>query len=205
MITPDGLAARFAPPLTGAAQYVRQLEFTDGAYQLAERALDVLPRGHHLERAVDALEIAAHWVCAGLATAHARAAAATEAEQPGDQAVYVLGPAAPQPAPAASGTGIGEGLDLNVSMWRAGLRGALQLHPLGRLVAYTLAESADEHGYIADADQPTHEELCLATGLDIANVLHAVEELAITGWIGRHNDGTGPTRYQLRLPVPASR
>src|SRR4051794_22682315 len=48
MLTPDDIAARFAPPLTGGALYARQLAFTDHAYGLAEQALNTLPRGHHL-------------------------------------------------------------------------------------------------------------------------------------------------------------
>lgn len=195
-ITPDDLAQRFAPPLTGGMLESRAAEFIFSTYQLAERACDVLPRGHHLDQAVVALESAAHWVYAGLS-----AVAADEASEVTDDSPvpYVLGgPAAPATGTAAS---LGAGLDLNVSMWRTGVRhGALP--PLARLVALCLAEAAGEAGFIADVDQPSLEDLCLGTGLDVANLLHAVEELAITGWISRHTDA-GATRYQLRMPVPS--
>lgn len=205
-ITPDSIAARFAPPLTGGMLYARQLQFSDGAYQLAERALDALPRGHHLDQAVTALEAATHWVCAGLAAVHADEAA----EQSADEVPYILAgpaltPTAASPAEPASAAGIGRGPDLDVSLWRTCLtRGALTLWPLARLVALVVAESADAHGHIADADQPEIEGLCLGTGLPSPDVLHALEELATGGWISRHTDGS-MTRYQLRLPVPNAR
>ncbi|WP_202236584.1 hypothetical protein [Actinacidiphila reveromycinica] len=190
-ITPDDLAARFAPPPTNGPLYSRLLTFTDGAYALAERALDVLPRGHHLDEAVRALEAAAHWVCAGLAAIEAD----TATEQHADQVPYVV-LAAPTDAPSTSD--LGE-FALNVSLWRTCIRGSTA-HPLARLVALTLSEVCDDHGYIADSDQPTLDDLCLGTGLPSADVLRAVEDLATAGWIGRHNDGAG-TRYQLRLPA----
>jgi hypothetical protein len=197
MLTPDDIAARFAPPLTGGALYARQLAFTDHAYSLAEQALNTLPRGHHLDQAVIALESAAHWVCAGLAAVHTDEAAEADAHQNAEQP-YALADTA-----ASNLDGLGE-LDLNVSLWRTCLRGALQLHPYARLVAYVLADSADHHGFIADADQPEIEVLGMATGLDVGMVLQALEELATHGWIGRHNDGRGTTRYQLRQPAQAS-
>lgn len=199
MITPDNLAARFAPPLTGGDLYARQAAFTDSAYELAERALDALPRGHHLDQAVIALESAAHWVCAGLAAVHADGVAEAEVQEHGDQVAYALGGPARPPAPAG-----GAGPALNISLWRTGVLNGLQLHPLARLVALTLAEAAGEDGRIAAADQPTVEALGMGTGLDINNLLAAIEELADGGWISRHTDG-GPTAYQLRLPSPTAR
>jgi hypothetical protein len=199
MITPDDLVARFAPPLTGGDLYARQAAFIDDAYQLAERAMDALPRGHHLDQAVTALETAAHWVCAGLAAVATDAA--IEAEQSADQIPYVLAPAAADAAPPRSL--LGEGLALDVGMWRMGIRTA-SLHPLARLVALTLGEAADDHGFIRDREQPTVEDLCLGTGLPTPEVLAALEELCGQGWISRYSDGS-TTRYQLRLPVPNSR
>jgi hypothetical protein len=195
-ITPDDLAARFAAPASAPALLTRAADFTAAAYALAEQAMDALPRGHFLDQAVDALERASHWVSAGLAAVEADAAADELATQAAElQLPFAL--AAPAPAE------LGE-LALNVSLWRTCLRGALQLHPYARLVAYTLADSADDRGFIADADQPEIEVLALATGLDVGMALQALEELATHGWIGRHNDGRGTTRYQLRQPAQVS-
>lgn len=200
MITPDDLAVRFAPQVTRGPLHDRQLRFADGAYQLAEQALDALPRGHYLDQTVTALETAAHWVCAGLAAAVAEQAVEADAQVP-----YPLTlPTADALAAVPAREGIGEGLDLNVSLWRIGLRGAMALFPLARLVAYTFAEYAGPAGYIADADQPSIEALCIATGTDSTGVLHAIEELAADGWISRHTDGD-LTRYQLRMPTPTAR
>lgn len=213
MITPDTLAARFAAPLTGGDLYARQLAFVDGAYQLAERALDTLPGGHHLEQAVIALETAAQMVCAGLAALHDETAAAgvdTEDQAP---VPYVLGGDQRPPLPTRTVPGLvvpdtiesltDLGLDLDVALWRAALC-TTTLHPLARLVALVLCEAADAHGYIPDAAQPSITDLMNASGLDVGAVLQALEELATTGWIGRHNDG-GMTRYQMRMPAPMPR
>jgi|GEM_PF-5013850 len=198
MITPDDLAARFAPPLTPGAPYARQqLSFADGAYELAERALDLLPRGHHLDQAVQALETAAHWVTAGLA------ALAADTPTDVDQAVpYAVAERPTRPVPG--GASLGE-LDLNVSLWRTGIRTSPTLHPIARLVAHTLAEAADQHGYIADGDQPTVTALCDGTGLGTPDVLCALEDLVAGGWVSRHSAGGADraTRYQLRMPEPA--
>lgn len=198
-ITPDDLAARFAAPLTGGALYTRQMSFMDDAYRLAERALDALPRGHHLDQAVMALESAAHWVCAGMAAEYATEAA--EAEQHADQIPYVLDPAAAAARPPQ--TSLGEGLALDVSMWRMGILHA-SLHPFARLSALALCEAADDGGFISDGNQPSLDDLCLGTGLPAREVLGALEELCQNGWISRHTDG-GATRYQLRLPIPTTR
>lgn len=202
-ITPDNLAARFAPPVTHGALYARQVAFSDGAMELAEQVLDALPRGHHLDRAVDALETAVHQVWAGLNAVYAEVVAEVVAEQGADQVPFVLDPASVPTAPPPE-AGLGD-LDLNVSLWRTCLRGAMDLHPFARLTAYVVAEAADSHGFIADSDQPEIESLCLATGLDVGMVLQALEDLATHGWIGRHNNGGGTTRYQLRTPASAPR
>lgn len=210
MIDPDALAARFAAPLTSGPLYSRQLAFTDNAYQLAEQALDVLPRGHHLDQVVLALETAAHMVCAGLAALHdERAAESVDADdQP--PTPYALGSTERPPLPARPIPGLvvpdtlegltDVGLDLDVTLWRSGLR-TTSLHPLARLLGHVMTEAADAHGYIADDAQPNLVDLMNATGLDAGAVLQAIEDLATSGWISRHNDG-GMTRYALRMPTP---
>lgn len=203
MITPDDLARRFAPPLTAGALYDRQIRFSDRAYEVAEQALDALPTGHHLDQVVIALESAVHWMWAGLSAIEAEREA--EAEQVVQQVPYAPAPAgAAAVPPAGPSSSIGAGLDLDVSVWRTGIRHALTLHPLARLVALILAEAAGPSGYIADPDQPSIEDLAYGTGLDGPNLLGALEELAERGWISRHTDGAA-TRFQLRLPVPNPR
>lgn len=215
MITPDDLAARFAPPLPGGGElYRRQLTVTDSAYQLAEQLLTALPAGHHLDQAVIALESAAHWACAGLAALDQDTAIeATCADEPVplllSDAPASTSPLPRRPVPAAPPlaalaavpvtdlSGIGAFTDL----WRTGLRGALDLAPLPRLVAYTLASYAGADGGIAAVDQPSIRDLCEACGTDSTCVLHALQELAETGWITRRDDGTGATSYQLRMPT----
>ncbi|WP_333769608.1 hypothetical protein [Streptomyces sp. IBSBF 2435] len=198
MITPDNLAARFAPPITSGPLYARQVEIADSAYMLAESVLDALPRGHHLDRAVEALETAVHQVWAGLNAVFADTAA-------NDLADPVPSVLSPGPAAAATaGAALGD-LALNVSLYRTCVRTS-RLFPIARLAALTLADLADEHGYIADRDQPSVDELCAGTGCGPQDVLAAIEELAVGGWIGRLNCGDGaPTRYQLRTPATPAR
>jgi hypothetical protein len=201
-ITPDDLAARFAPPVSAAALQTRAADFTAAAYALAEQAMDALPRGHHLDNAVEALESAAHWVSAGLAAVEADGIADQLAAEAAEQQIpLVLDPAAVQLAPPIE-AGLGD-LDLNLSLYRTCVRTS-RLYPIARLVALTLTDVAGEHGFIADVDQPTLDELCMGTGCGPHDVLAALEELAIGGWIGRLNVGDGaPTRYQLRMPAAA--
>jgi hypothetical protein len=93
-ITPDDLAARFAPPVSAAALQTRAADFIAAAYALAEQAMDALPRGHHLDNAVEALESAAHWVSAGLAAVEADGNADQLAAEAAEQQVpyFVLAP-----------------------------------------------------------------------------------------------------------------
>lgn len=230
MITPDELPLRFSAPATNGELHERQLRFADETYQLAERALSVLPGGHHLEQAILALETANHWIGAGLAALQDETAAAAvdgvvaaavatlpvdaeaglaavmeaaTADDDGPVPYTVARPELPQrPLRGVVVPDTIEGLgDLDLDV--TAWRTALRaahLHPFARLLGHALAEATDAHGYIPDSAQPTVIELVEATGLDGGTVLQAVEELATAGLISRHNDG-GLTRYQLRLPL----
>lgn len=214
MITPDDLAVRFAPPVTRGPLYTRQLRFTDAAYQLAEQALDALPRGHHLDRAVTSLEEASHWLCAGLAAVVAEQALenntterAPEADPiPGAEpilyawvAVDAPEPSTPAPPPATQAGA--PGLDV-VSFWRNGVL-ASGLHPLAKLTGAVLAEAAGPDGRIEDAYRPSNEALCAAIQHDLPTLLMALEDLCAHGWLSR-TYGPGPVRYALLLPTPTT-
>jgi hypothetical protein len=180
MFTPDTLADRITPAAGVGQPYALQLVLADAGMELAEKMLDLVPRGEHQDAAVD-----------GLARALNRAYV-------GIDPTYVP-PATDEPVPYEV---IDRTLTLDVAVWRLGVMNS-PLHPLSRLVALVLSESCGPTGFIPDGLQPTLVQHAQRTGLSL-QVLHPhLADVVVQGWASRHavvEHGVRRTLYQLRLP-----
>lgn len=206
MISPDELAERLTPPPGSGTSYASQLALSDTGMELAERLLDLCPRGSRLQAALDHLERALHAGYAAIDPAYARPPA--DAAAAGDETPVPYsgpGPAAATPAaalPARPHHHVDPGL------WRWAITTADGLGPYARLTACVLAECCSPAtGVIEDHAQPALLRLAQGTGLQVGHVQLALRELVAGSWITRspwHHEGVHRSRYQLLYPPAPS-
>lgn len=196
MLTPED-RARFAPPRDADGEVsVRKLIVSERASELAQELLDLLEDSSCRTRALGALQACAEWAYTGIDQQQAPPIVWV----PVDMEVVHPAPVGTVLPPGAS--------QLGLDLWVLGILHS-GLHPLQRLVATVLAARADPLGHIPQDAQPNLHDLQRETGLVMADLHTALQDLDRRGWIVRHPNltggGTRRIRYALTMPRRNSR